>query len=80
MPLSTLDSKIVNYLPLLGASEKKSILEVIKSFLQLKDQSLLKEDAISIDQYNKELQDALESVRNGNFTSHEQLEKEMETW
>lgn len=36
MPVKTIDSQILNYLPLLDDEEKKSILGVIESFLTLK--------------------------------------------
>jgi hypothetical protein len=78
MSLSSIDSKIVAYLPQLGANEKKSILEVIKSFVKLKG---LDEDvSVSLEEYNQELHDALKRVKSGQFTSQETLENEMELW
>jgi hypothetical protein len=73
---TTIDTEIQKYLPLLGNDEKKSLLGVIKSFLSLKKENI-SEDII---QYNKELDDAVERIKNGEFTSHEDLEKEMDSW
>jgi hypothetical protein len=73
----SLDTEIKKYLPLLGNEEKISLLTVIKSFLHLK-----KENAGNIDteQYNKDIDDAMARIDNGHFTSHEDVEKEMELW
>jgi hypothetical protein len=45
--------------------------------------TFLKPDAvetISIDQYNKELDEAMERISNGKFTTLEELEREMQSW
>ncbi|HLT89158.1 MAG TPA: hypothetical protein VKZ57_16355 [Sphingobacterium sp.] len=47
---------------------------MMKSFLKYDD------DAISIAQYNKELDEAMKRIDNGNFTALEALEKEMQSW
>ena len=60
----------------MGANEKKSILEVIKSFVKLKGQD--EDFSVSLEEYNQELHDALKRVKSGQFTSQETLEKEME--
>ena len=62
-----IDKQIYEYLPLLGNDEKKSILTVIKSFLHLK-------------QYNKEIDEALLQIKNGEFITQEDLEEESKTW
>ncbi len=77
MAIKTLDTEIQKYLPLLGIEEKKSLLGVIKSFLHLKKEETQR---ISIEQYNKEINEALEQVKAGKFITQEELEKEMEKW
>ncbi len=47
-----LDKQILEYLPLLGNEEKKSLLRVIKSFISLKKEI---PGRLSIDEYNQEL-------------------------
>ncbi|MFN8283116.1 MAG: hypothetical protein U0U67_07860 [Chitinophagales bacterium] len=71
----TIDKQIFEYLPLLGNEEKKSILTVIKSFLHLKQ-----DNQINIEQYNKEIDEALLQIKNGEFLSQEDLEEESKTW
>ena len=73
---TTLDSEIQKYLPLLGSEEKKTILSVIRSFLVLKKGNI-SEDIV---QYNKELDEAVAQIKSGEFTTHEDLEKEMDSW
>ncbi len=70
-----IDKQIYEYLPLLGNDEKKSILTVIKSFLHLKQES-----QINIEQYNKEIDEALLQIKNGEFITQEDLEEESKTW
>ena len=77
MPVKTIDSQILNYLPLLGEEEKKSILNVIKSFLTLKGRE---PQRISIEQYNQELDEALERINAGNYLTQEEVEKQSAKW
>jgi len=72
-----LDSEIQRFLPLLGNEEKQSLLSVIRSFLNLRKDEI---GAVGIEQYNKEIDEAMARINNGEFTTHEDLEKEMETW
>jgi predicted transcriptional regulator len=77
MAIKSLDAEINRYLPLLGNEEKKSLLGVIKSFLQLKKDQ---KDHLTIEQYNKEIDEALAQVKEGKFVTQDELEKEMEKW
>src|SRR5580658_679811 len=72
----TLDNEIQKYLPLLGNSEKKSLLSVIKSFLSLNNES---EGTISIEEYNKELEDAEAEFERGDYISHKEMMGRMNT-
>lgn len=78
MTTGVLDIEIQKYLPLLGNEEKKSLLSVIKSFLNLK--SAEHDEVVDIEQYNKEIDEAMARIDSGQFTTQEDLEKEMETW
>jgi len=77
MVTKSFDAEINKFLPLLGNDEKKSLLGVIKSFLNLR-----RNDApgINIEEYNREIDEALAQVKAGNYITHEELEKEMEQW
>ena len=75
MAAATLDGEIKKYLPLLGNDEKQSLLTVIKSFLHLKTNN-----DPTIEQYNREIDEAMARIDKGEFTTHEAVEKEMESW
>ena len=71
-----LDKELFKYWELLDTPQKKSIIDMIKSFLQPTE----KGDRISIEQYNKEIDEAMARIDAGKFTTHEDVEKEMEKW
>lgn len=71
-----LDKQIVDYLPLLGKEEKKTILDYIKSYVRIKEQPKRK----SIEEYNKEIDEAMARIDNGEYTTHQELIKESESW
>ena len=69
-----LDNEIQKYLPLLGDSEKKSLLGVIKSFLTLRNEA---SGTISIQDYNKELEAAEAEFEKGDYITHEEMIKKI---
>ena len=77
MATGALDFEIQQSLPLLGNEEKQSLLSVIRSFLSLRKEG---GNAIDITQYNRDIDDAMDRMDKGEFTTHEDLLKEMETW
>ena len=77
MVIQNIDVEIQKILPLLGVREKVSLLSIIKSFLELKQDT---NKRISIEQYNKEIDEALQQVRAGNYITQDELEKEMMLW
>ncbi len=77
MATMSLDKQINQYLPLLANEEKQSILSVIMSFVKLRESSIAR---ISIEQYNKELDEAEAEMDNGDFISQEDAKKQAESW
>ena len=71
-----LDKELQHYMALLNTSQKRSILEVIKTFLPAKE----KVERIDIATYNKEIREAEERIDRGEFFTHEEVEKQAETW
>lgn len=65
-----IDRQIVDYLPLLGKEEKKTILDYIKSYVKIKD----KPERISIEQYNKELDAAEARIDAGEYYTQDEIE------
>jgi late competence protein required for DNA uptake (superfamily II DNA/RNA helicase) len=77
MAASTVDKELIGYFMQLDEPQKKSLLEMMKTFLKPKNESL---GPINIEQYNQELDAAMERINNGSFTTLEALEKEMHSW
>ena len=70
MASGALDYEIQKYLPLLGYEEKQALLGVIKTFLSLKKGAT---DGLDVDQYNKEIEDAMALIKKGKYTSQDDL-------
>ena len=76
MAAPSLDNEFMQYWSKLTPVEKESLLYVARNYVQLKEES----GHISIEQYNKEIDEALEEVAAGNYMTQEEIEKESEKW
>ncbi len=74
--IQTLDKEIISSLPLLGKEEKKNILGFIKTYLKLKEQS----QDISIEQYNREIDEAEARINAGIYFTQDEVELEAAKW
>lgn len=74
---SVLDKELMRYFVRLTDPQKKSLLEVMKSFL-INDEAT--NERITLDEYNHELDEAMKRISSGEFTTLEELEKEMQAW
>ncbi len=72
-----LDQKLQGYLEQLNEAEKKSILLLLKTFLNSRTDTV---EHISIDQYNKEIDEALAEAETGNFITQDEMEKQAAKW
>jgi len=63
----------------LNKVEDKTLLDAIKGILKYRDK-LVAPNRISIEQYNKEVNEAIERVENGAFYTQEEAEKIMDKW
>jgi len=77
MVVSAVDKELIKYFVQLTQSQKKSLLQMIKTFVGSDPEH---ENHISVEQYNKELDDAMKRINNGEFTTLEQLQNEMQSW
>ena len=73
---AAIDEEIQKYLPLLGNEEKKSLLGIIKSFINLKKDNY----EIDAEQDNKEIEEALIQYKTGNYKTQDDTEKESKEW
>ena len=71
-----LDNELWKYWRSLSESQKKSIISMIKSFIQ----PSAKKGRVSIKQYNKEIDEAMERMNAGEFISHQKAVDEMKKW
>ena len=67
---------IKNFVQLIG-DEQKSVLQLVKSFLNNKK---ISQQPQTIEEYNKEIMAALKRAKRGEVTSLEKLEEEMKVW
>jgi predicted transcriptional regulator len=63
-----IDRELGKYIGQLNAAQKRSLLGFIKTLIPSK-----KEGAISLEQYNKELEDAEQEINAGEFYTHEEV-------
>ena len=66
-----------NYFVQLNEAEKRSVLLMLKVFLQRRDADA---ERASIEQYNKEIDDALAEVQEGHYISQDEMEKIAAKW
>jgi hypothetical protein len=76
MAISTTDKELLGYFSRLDEPQKKSLLELMKTFLKPAE-SLQR---VTIEQYNQEINEAIKRVERGEYTTLEELEKEMQSW
>ena len=73
MEFTSVDKEFYAYWEKLGAGQKKSFLNLLKSFFS-------KEEAFDVQRYNTELEEAEKRIDSGEFISQKDLEKESGTW
>lgn len=76
MAAQTLDNEFGKYWSRLTIVEKESLLAVARNYIQLKDES----GETDIEQYNKEIDEAVTRVENGEFYTHEEVMKMSKDW
>ena len=73
MATQSLDTEFAKYWLLLTPVQKESLLSVIKSFV-------IPRERISVEQYNKEIDEAIARVEAGEFYSQEEVENMAKEW
>ena len=72
---NVLDKELIQYFIKLNEPQKKSFLEMVKSFLKTPGDAL---NPVTVEQYNKELDEAMQRINDGEFTTLDELEKKMQ--
>ena len=73
MAVHTADSELNKYWPLLTSIQKECIVSVIKSFVE-------PTAGVSLEQYNKEIDEAMARVEAGEFYTHDEVKKMAKEW
>ena len=74
---NVLEKQMVSYFTQLNEHQKKSVIQMLKFFLKDKGENKRR---ISIEEYNKELDEAIEQIKNGEVYSHEEVVKLSKSW
>ena len=74
---NTIDQELHHYFMQLNEAEKKSIVQMLKTFVKGRKQS---PERISLEQYNKEIEEAEAEFDKGDYITHEEMVKQMKQW
>ncbi|TAN19741.1 MAG: hypothetical protein EPN37_03160 [Chitinophagaceae bacterium] len=74
---SVLEKEMTMYFRQLNETEKRSVVQMLKSFLSERS---AKNNRISIEQYNKEIDEAMEEVKKREVYTHEEVAKMSKGW
>lgn len=73
MGATPLENELLQYWPQLSVAQQEAIVVVMKSMIQSGEQ-------VSVDQYNKEIDEAVTRVESGKFYTQEEVERMSEDW
>lgn len=76
MSAQSLDNEFGKFWLMLSPVEKESLLTVARNYVQLKTEA----GDIDIEQYNKEIDDAVSRVENGEFYTNEEVINMSKDW
>ena len=72
-----LEQELFQYFLQLDEAEKKSVLQMLKTFVKGRE---VKISRVTIEQYNKEIDEAIARVESGEFYTHEEAERMAKEW
>ncbi|MEO8961647.1 MAG: hypothetical protein ABI325_07195 [Ginsengibacter sp.] len=74
---NVLEKKMFNYFSQLNEQEKKSLVQMLKVFLNARSENAKR---MSIEEYNIELDNAMEEVKRGETYSHDEVAEMSKKW
>jgi len=74
---TALEQELYNYILQLDEAEKKSVLQMLKTFVKGREK---KADRVTIEQYNQELQEAEAEYERGEYATHDEFVKQIKKW
>lgn len=72
-----LERELLQYILQLDEAEKQSVLQMLKTFLKGREKKIPR---ITIEQYNKEIDEAIARVEAGEYYTHEEVERMSKDW
>ena len=69
--------EMLEYFAELNTDEQRHVLDIVKTFIA---RHVDENSPMSIEEYNREIDEALEDVARGNYITHEDLKKEAAEW
>lgn len=76
MKANSINTELNKYLSPLTTEQKELVVRLIKSFINQKDST----SRISIEQYHKEVNEAMKEAKAGNYVTQDELERESSLW
>jgi hypothetical protein len=74
---NALERELLQYILQLDEAEKQSVLQMLKTFLKGREKKIPR---ITIEQYNKEIDEAIARVEAGEYYTHEEVERMSKDW
>lgn len=71
---TTVEQELQQYILQLSEPQKQSVLQLLKTFVPDKPQEF---EPVSLEQYNKELEEAKSEFQRGEYATHEEMLKQM---
>jgi hypothetical protein len=71
-PISARSKELLQYFTRLKDAEQKSILQMLKTFVSSREEDF---KPVSLEEYNRELEEADSEIEAGDFVSHEEVMK-----
>jgi hypothetical protein len=73
-----LDQEMYNYFMRLNDAEKKSVIQMLKTFLKGRKEE--DTEPVTVEEYNRELDEAEAEFARGEYITHAALLKQMKSW
>jgi hypothetical protein len=77
MATITIQQEIQEYFASLNETEQRQVLEIVKTFMANQH---AQPNSINIEAYNREIDEALAEVAQGNYITQEDMEKQSAQW
>ncbi len=72
-----LEKEMYEYFTQLNEAEKKSVIQMLKTFLESRQENA---EQRSIEQYNKEIEEAEAEFARGDYITHDKMLKRIKQW